>query len=448
MASESWMGATSDLAAVILKSGKSALTSAEIAQAINNDEAPELDSAVARIMSLHPATIRTAKHVGEALSRMRLAGAPIGSTIGHGKVARWHVVGMRDPVRQAQQPVAQTTQLDPRVTSGNSDKLQELVRLTKRPISKTALCDALDLAPGKVDALLAEARSKGFDVDQAGDLVAWKQTTHEHQEVLPLAPAPTVGGRHILGLISDTHIASKWCKYDFLEDCVDYMYSRGVRTIAHSGDILDGFKQKINMWDVESHSFDGQADIAIEKLPQRPGLKWVAIVGNHDLWLGADNGMNVGRALVERFRSAGRDDLTVVGDCERLLQFGETRIQLLHPDGGPAYARSYPIQKYIRDLPSGAQAKPHILACGHRHMYVHTIERGIHAIECPSFKAPRDNWSKRKFPGGVIGGVLISWEHTKTGVVRRLAIEPQLYLEREVPLPCDETYLLSPTEAT
>lgn len=85
-----YSAAVAELAAIVARSGKRAVTAAEIAEAINNDEAPSLDDAISRIMNLGPVVIRTARHVGRALSRMRELGAPIAVAVGGNEsVGHW-----------------------------------------------------------------------------------------------------------------------------------------------------------------------------------------------------------------------------------------------------------------------------------------------------------------------------------------------------------------------
>lgn len=295
------------------------------------------------------------------------------------------------------------------------------------PVSLVDLCNKLDLSPAKAAALIEEATSKGIDIHLENDHVGFRSKTpadRVHDTEIP----PVVGERQLVGVISDTHLGSKWCLRSRLIDFVDHAYSRGVREILHPGDMLDG-QYHHSTFEVSHVGLDAQIEDLYETLPQRPGLTYHAIAGNHDHTFTAKSGVNVGRAIVAAFEQRGRSDFRYYGERSAYVRIRGALVHLWHPGGGGAYARSYKLQKRVENYSSGE--KPAIMLAGHWHQFCHVYERGVHAIACPTFHGGGSEFSNMLGTSQAIGGLLLSWESTAGGTLRNFAVEPRLYFERE-----------------
>jgi predicted phosphodiesterase len=243
---------------------------------------------------------------------------------------------------------------------------------------------------------------------------------------------PTVGQTQKIAVISDTHLGSKYCLREQLKDFVLYAYSRGIREILHPGDILDGC-YKHGLWEVSHSGLEAQMDDLLQTLPALPGLTYHAITGNHDFTFTEANGVDVGRALTNRFREAGRTDISFYGDRGAFVKVRGVTINMWHPKKGCAYAVSYGLQKRIETYGSGE--KPGILLTGHWHRYCHIFERGVHGLACPTFQGGGSAFGKSIGGSPAIGGLLLSWDLTEHGTIRNLSHTYRAYFEREAPQP-------------
>lgn len=314
---------------------------------------------------------------------------------------------------------------------GEDGAVADLLRITRRkPLPLAALCDALDLSPSRVRALIASAQQQGYRVEVAGDSVGWHEPEPDLDAEQDLGVAPTTGERHTIAVISDTHFGSKYCLRRYVQEFVRYAYDRGARHVLHAGDILDGCYDH-GRWELSHHGFDDQAQDAAETLPRLPGLRYFAITGNHDETFTKSTGLDTGRAIVDRFRAFGRDDLEHLGARGATAKLGGARIELWHPRKSGAYSLSYHLQNHIRDLALGR--KPDILLAGHWHTWVYLEQRGVHALACGTFQGGGSAFGKSLGGAPSIGGTLVSWESTEHGTIRRVSVERSAYYEHEAP---------------
>lgn len=307
-------------------------------------------------------------------------------------------------------------------------KLYDIIK--KGPISFAELCDRLDMAPAKARAAIDDARANGLQVHTEHDHVGIK-TNVQQERIQDVGIAPIVGERQRAGVISDTHLGSKYCLRAQLRDFVHYAYfERGVREIFHPGDWLDGM-YKHGLWEVSHSGLDAQVDDLLEVLPQLPGLNYRGITGNHDETFEDASGISVGDFIVERFRERGRNDVHFYGRRSAYIKMGGIIVHLWHPRGSAAYAKSYRLQKVIEKYSSGE--KPHMLLVGHFHQYCHLFDRGIHAFLCPTFQGGGSAFGNSLGGAPTMGGMILEWDLTEHGTMRNFVHEYRSYFEVEQP---------------
>lgn len=299
----------------------------------------------------------------------------------------------------------------------------------KKPLPFEDLCDVLDVSPRKCRELIEAAQQQGYHVEANAGHVGFRVPPPD-ERVRETGIAPIVGERQIVGVISDTHLGSKYCLREQLKDFVHTAYERGVREILHPGDVLDGCYRH-GLWEVSHSGLDAQAEDLFETLPRLPGLTYHAIEGNHDNTFTDSIGLSTGRFLEGFFRHRGRDDLRFYGNRGAFLRVRGAVVHLWHPRSGQSYARSYALQKHVEKYSSGE--KPHILLAGHWHVYCHVFERGVHAIACPTFQGGGSAFSKSLGGAPAMGGLLLSWGLTEHGTMRDFSLEYRAYFEREQP---------------
>jgi biotin operon repressor len=314
------------------------------------------------------------------------------------------------------------------------DRVEMLVKLTKRGVSLEELCDRMDLAPKAVRELVDDARKRGFVVDIDGPHVG-------HRPASPRADAVPVvisqaGDARIFAQITDLHYGSRYCLEDQIDDFVNIAYARGVRLIAITGDAIEGMYRHAR-WELTHHGWQDQSARFAQRLPQKPGLIYRAITGNHDETFEKEAGLDVCHAMVEVFRAHGRTDLEMIGargGRMRLLGAGDkhgAEVELWHPLGGGSYAISYKLQKHVESYAPGA--KPDFLFCGHFHMSGAIHTRGVHAYHGGTFQGGGGPFGKALGSSPAIGGWIVSYRQTSEGTLRDVTSSWISYYEHEQP---------------
>lgn len=326
------------------------------------------------------------------------------------------------------QPVTPKPSNQPAQHTEPAYSIKRLIEATKhRPLSILEACDFLKCPPADLRALVEQAKLEHIDIQITENAVGTKPPNDRVQQVDN--GVPKTGTPYTIGVISDTHLGSKYCLRTQLRDFIEYAYSKGAREILHPGDVLDG-NYKHGIWEVSHMGLDEQADDLFQTLPQLPGLNYRCITGNHDHTFTLGSGVDVGSYLAARFAERGRNDLHFYGNRGAFLKVGGAVIHLWHPGSGGSYAKSYHLQKKIEAY--GPGEKPHILLAGHWHQYCHVYERGVEAFACPTFQGGGSQFSKSLGNNTAIGGLVLTWELTNSGTMRRLSIDTRRYFEAEL----------------
>lgn len=191
----------------------------------------------------------------------------------------------------------------------------------------------------------------------------------------------------LFGLTGDRHFGSLYHDNAALQAFYSYCEDRGVPDIFDAGDITDGHKvYRGHEFELQDLGFERQLKRVQKSSPITIPTKF--ITGNHDASFKNLAGAEMGQQIAD----------TVPG-----YEFlGETRakhtwktpngnftLELLHPDGGTAYALSYKPQKIAEALEGGT--KPDMLAIGHFHkaelmpMYrnICTVQTGTFCRQTP-----------------------------------------------------------------
>jgi len=308
----------------------------------------------------------------------------------------------------------------------------ELLRkaLRKGPKSFSELCDALDRSPKGTRAIIVAARDANIEVKIHDEIVGIEMPSTTTATVEESGIAPTVGETQRIAVISDTHFGSRYCMRPQIQDFVEYAYSQGVKHVLHPGDLLDGCYNH-GKFELTHFGLEDQARDAAESLPWHKDLSYHAITGNHDETFWADSGVNVGRSIEAEFREHGREDIKFYGDRGAYLDILGVVIEMWHPRGGGAYARSYRLQKHIEGYTG---IKPQIVLTGHFHQYCHVFERGVQGLLCPTFQGSGSKFSRSLGGSQAHGGLILEWDLTEHNTIRNFAIKPRYYYEKERPV--------------
>lgn len=193
------------------------------------------------------------------------------------------------------------------------------------------------------------------------------------------------GGVYKFGVVSCTHLGSKYQQLTHLNTFYALCKKQGVDTVFHCGDVVDGE----HMWrgheyDIFALGADSQIKYAVENYPKVKGISTKMISGNHDLSFWARSGINVVESIASK-----RDDIEYLSDNYALGTVGGLKIGLMHAAGGVPYARSYKPQKIVEQLTP--EMKPNFLFIGHWHVpamvpsyrNVETVSMGCFQAQTP-----------------------------------------------------------------
>lgn len=312
--------------------------------------------------------------------------------------------------------------------------IAKLVALTKtKHVDFESACDALDASPRRLREVLSEAEKRGYTIALEGGKIGRKPSRERESDTM-MVPIQVANERRIFAVASDIHVGSKFFLRDQFVHFVHLAYERGVRVILVPGDILDGV-YKHSQWEEYAHGFDEQAEDAARVFPRLDGLRYIGICGNHDETFEKDSGMNISQALMDVFRRAGRDDLTLLGSRGGSVRLANTEdergliVEMWHPLGGGAYALSYKLQRKIESYPVGA--KPDVVLAGHWHQQVYFTQRGIHAMSCGTWHGGKSPFGRALGTSPAIGGWIIEYAQTPDGTVRHFRPEWIAFYEHE-----------------
>lgn len=242
-------------------------------------------------------------------------------------------------------------------------------------------------------AISAQAMEAGIDT------IIKRNNIYPNQDEYNLSKQ--LGNPFHFGLISDTHLASKQERLHELNEMYQTFKKEGIRVVIHAGDMTDGYGvYRGQEFEVKCAGQDEQIEYAVANYPKIAGIDTYFITGNHDLRMYERGGVDPGKPI-----SKQRPDLHYLGQmAARIKMYDGTTMEVLHPDGGVAYALSYKAQRSINNLtPDNV---PDMMAWGHYHTSYYMYYRRIHFNQVPSFKG-QGIWEKRLGLNPTIGGWII-----------------------------------------
>lgn len=288
-----------------------------------------------------------------------------------------------------------------------------------RPRTVAELCDLVDRSPKSVRAWLQALQDRGFNLRQQGEV--WQL-----DKDIPPAEAHvshvTSEARRKVGIIADTHLGSKCQQLRHLNDFYDRCQDQGVTDVYNAGDLIAGVGvYKGQHAEIFLHTEDEQIDYAVEYYPRRKGMKTHVIGGNHDLVFVKQGGADPLKVIADR-----RDDIDYLGPYSAWIELVPSyTMYLLHPDGRPAYASSYKLQKIVESFEGGK--KPNVLVAGHWHSWCEVSPRNVHAMLAMCFESQTDH-ERRHALQPVVGGLILDIDFQEAGQVHELNYQRVVYL--------------------
>jgi len=240
-------------------------------------------------------------------------------------------------------------------------------------------------------------------------------------------------GWHKIGVVSDSHLCSRYARLDVLEGAYDRFAEEGITDVYHAGNLVDG-EFRYNRYELLAHGITDQAMYTLDNYPQRSGITTHYISGEcHEGWWMKREGIDFGRYLEMEAGARGRKDLHYLGYLEADVKLvgpnGKfSYMRIFHPGGGTAYAISYRPQKIVESLQGGE--KPAVLIVGHFHKQAGAMMiRNVWTILAGCTMDQNPFMRKRQIEAHV-GYAVLEMQQDKKGAVRRVRIEETSYYDR------------------
>ena len=317
------------------------------------------------------------------------------------------------------------------------------------PRSLEWLANKFDRPPKTIREKIDEMETKGYNLVIGRKSFAVVTSTRSNIQPPDINIAELMGKSFNIAIASDWHAGSKVTQPTYLNQFIKLAYEEyDVRHIFHPGDIFDGAyvygpKHIDNLIPQVrplnrkrgGMSVEGQVQLADTYAPKFPGMQYYLVGGNHDKSLFSNSGLDPIKILCDR-----REDFNYGGyDVWSIRLTEKSYIRLIHPKGGPAYARSYKLQKRIEALAFEALKRAmvedtapmtSILVMGHFHLTNHNPEPPLHGLLAGCFQGQTDH---EKTLGLVphIAGLILEVEFGKYGHLSQVAHRP-IYIDEEV----------------
>ena len=309
------------------------------------------------------------------------------------------------------------------------------------------IANKFDVSPKRIREKLDEMEIMGYA------LVIGKGSYAIITSTVPQVAPPEIriadlqGKTFNIGVASDWQAGSKWAQPTALNQFIKYAYEEyDVRHMMVPGDPTDGAyvygprhidnlipqcrpQSRKHCWTTAL----AQVDLVDFYAPKMPGMMYYMMGGNHDRSLISNSGMDPIRMICER-----RDDMHYGGyDVWSIRLTEKSYVRLVHPTGGPAYARSYKLQKGIENLAFEALAEAmreemppmtSILVMAHYHLTNHAPEPPLHGVLAGCFQG-QTPYLKVKNLKPHIAGLILEVEFSKYGKLSQVADRPIFFDE-------------------
>ncbi len=288
--------------------------------------------------------------------------------------------------------------------------------LKKEKLTLDDLVNRTKIDKNKVSDMLKQMKHQGYDI-----IKKYNQYTLDTLPQCELILRSKKSNKliHKTDLVtSDFHLNSYHCKERALKDIVTIAKKNKIKRIINAGDLFEGSGRmyKGQMHEIKQYKLQNMLDYVNKKLPQiaDKNMLWEFISGNHDDDITDRYGINPIKYL-----SNERNDLLYLGrDVADIVEDGIVK-RILHPEGGGAYALTYEIQKYIRNL--SKDDMPDIIYAGHKHVFANFNYQGIQCVMVPSLQTTTP-YLARKGIDSQQGCVLVDYS-VKNGKVQDFKTE-------------------------
>jgi predicted phosphodiesterase len=256
----------------------------------------------------------------------------------------------------------------------------KIIKLLKEPISIKTIADKLEIDLHKAYEIISGLNTKGHNIYNDGDYFSIRTTS----DTLVKTHNTRFDGDKVIrfGVVSDTHLNSRYAQITLLHQAYDEMQKQGIECVYHCGDIDEGDQMRMgHQYECYNQGADDHVEEVVKNYPKRDGMKTYFITGNHDHSFIKRNGLDIGKMISDK-----RPDMKYLGQSQAYINIANNCImELRHPCDGSAYAISYKTQKMVDSISGGK--KPKILLVGHYHKAEYIFYRNIHVFQAGALEA-------------------------------------------------------------
>ena len=251
---------------------------------------------------------------------------------------------------------------------------ETVLDLLKHPVNINTIAERIDADVHKAYEIISGLESKGHNIYNEGEHFVIKTISDTSGKY---HTAKFDGDKVIrFGVVSDTHINSRYAQITLLHQAYDEMQRQGIECVYHCGDIDEGDQMRMgHQYECYNQGADDHVEEIVKNYPKRDGMKTYFITGNHDHSFIKRNGLDIGKMI-----AAERPDMKYLGQSQAYVNIANNCImELRHPADGSAYAISYKTQKMVDSISGGK--KPKILIVGHYHKAEYIFYRNVHVFQ-------------------------------------------------------------------
>ena len=220
------------------------------------------------------------------------------------------------------------------------------------------------------------------------------------------------GNKVVFGVFGDSHIGHQCFDARLMDYAIQEFNKRKVDFVVHTGDMCEGHyenRRQGSIFELTEIGGDAQLSKALEHLKKLKRPLYF-ITGNHETnTFYKMGGIDIGKQLEDKLPNA---HYLGIQHGEIKLDYGQ-KIQLIHPDGGSAYAISYAPQKIAESLEGGK--KPAVLLIGHFHKAEYLFYRNIHVLQTATLES-QTPFFKNHHISAHKGFYIVTMEVSKDGI--------------------------------
>lgn len=208
-----------------------------------------------------------------------------------------------------------------------------------------------------------------------------------HNRVRSNQSVPYTGNRPVytisetFAVVSDTHIGSIQADLRALSRFYDEVEKRGIDTVLHAGDVVDGYypNRPTSIMEQSEIGFTNQLKKVVKDYPKREGITTFFITGNHDYTYLRHGFANIGETL-----DSMRKDMVYLGhNYGKFWLTEDVSISLIHPVDGISRNFNNKIRDIVERRP---EQRSDLMFVGHYHKVASLKHQGTYAYVVPSFQ--------------------------------------------------------------